>query len=332
MANVNDTFGSWFVGVEVSLVAFGFSILQCWLFFQQWRKERFILKLVVALTLVLGFVLVFLTSHALYYYLVTSITNPAALKEIIWSFKAEPWVSEAIVTLTHLFYILRIFFINKSYILCGVLIILTFSHTVLDYVAAGLELSVTGLAAEDLTARLAEAGLSLDLVTDVIIMFAMFHFFYTSRTQVKSTQNLLNKLAMYTFASGFITVVANAVILATFLTQPTSQIYSGASFVLPHLYSNCLLAVLNSRKSLRDRYDTGTIVGGGSSSLPGPSLPVFTLSSSQGTTARDTDSPGASELFPMGNTKGEPKRAENYVDDQIRSVNESVRNDGVFAV
>ncbi|KIJ46920.1 hypothetical protein M422DRAFT_249665 [Sphaerobolus stellatus SS14] len=184
----------------------------------------------------------------------------------------------------------------------------------------------------------------------------MFHFFYTSRTQVKSTQNPLNKLAIYTFASGFITVVANAVILATFLTQPSSQIYSGASFVLPHckhsiralrnnhisflfplfhrifkLSSGCICS-LNSRKRLRDRYDTGTIGGGGSSSLPAPFLPVFTLSLSQGMTARDTDSPGASELFLMGNTKGEPKRAEKYVGDQIRSINESVGNDGAFAV
>ncbi|GJJ15412.1 hypothetical protein Clacol_009688 [Clathrus columnatus] len=171
----------------------------------------------------LGFLLVFLTSHALYHYLVTSIGNPAGLTQLIWSFNAEPWVSEATVTLTHL-----------SYILCAVLLIMTIAHTVVDLLAAGFGLSNSGLAAIKLSAQLAQTGLSLDLALDIIIMLSMFHFFYTNRTHIKSTQSLLNKLAFYTFASGSLTVVANAVILAMFVTLPTTQIYSGASFVLPH--------------------------------------------------------------------------------------------------
>jgi hypothetical protein len=74
----------------------------------------------------------------------------------------------------------------------------------------------------------------MDLTIDVIVMFAMFHFFHKNRTGFKAwcsylwsfsgylwlipkpcrTQGLMNRLAMYTFASGSITVIANAVILA----------------------------------------------------------------------------------------------------------------------
>ncbi|KAF8502481.1 hypothetical protein JB92DRAFT_828921 [Gautieria morchelliformis] len=134
---------------------------------------------------------------------------------------------------------------------------MTLAHCVLDLAASAFELSIAGLAPNGLTQRLSSAGLGLDLAIDVIVMCSMFRFFYQNRPGSKSTRSLINRLAMHTFASGALTVVANAVILATFITRPKSQIYSGASFVLPHLYANCLLAVLNARESLRRRDTDG---------------------------------------------------------------------------
>jgi len=234
MGAIDDTFGAWFVGMQVATVAFGFSILQTWIFFQRWDTEQLHLKILVTTVFALGFALVFLTSHGLYHYLVSSVGNPGALMEIVWSFKAEPWVSEALVVVTHCFYTGRIFYLNRNYAIFVLLALLTLGHCVLEFVASGVELSISGIAAGDLTERLASAGLGIDLTIDVIVMFSMFHFFHQNRTGFRATRSLLNRLAMYTFASGSLTVIANAVILSMFITKPQTQIYSGASFVQPH--------------------------------------------------------------------------------------------------
>jgi hypothetical protein len=47
MGAVDDTFGAWFVGMQVSTVAFGFSMLQAWLFYQRWHNEPWHLKILV---------------------------------------------------------------------------------------------------------------------------------------------------------------------------------------------------------------------------------------------------------------------------------------------
>lgn len=283
MTAADDTFGAWFIGNQFSITAFGFLLLQCWIFI--WKKESLVLKLVVSLALILGFLHIFLISHALYHYLITSIGNPEVFTSIVWSFKAEQWVSEANITLSHLFYIFRIYSIRKSFILPGVLLFLTLSHTALDLTASGIVTVSEGLADaavdSNVTARLAQTGIALDLTIDIIVMLAMFHFFYTSHTEVKSTQNLLHKLTLYTFASGSLTVVANIIILVTYLSIPNTEIFSGITFVLPHLYSNCLLAILNSRSHLRASYGTAGDTSQSDVSSDKPpvnvSLPVFVV-------------------------------------------------------
>ncbi|KAF8511262.1 hypothetical protein BU17DRAFT_69701 [Hysterangium stoloniferum] len=222
MSVFDDTFGAWFVGMEVSNVAFGFAMLQIWIFCQNWQSEPLILKFVVVLVLVLSFLLVFLTSHGMYYYLVTSIGDLAALSDIVWyelsgllrrsdnnvayrSFKAEPWISvDRRLTLLNDLWKLSI---------------------------------ITGGNGYDCPSFLFGAN--------------FLHCLWIAN---RRTKELMNRLTLYTFASGFLTVVGSAVVLSLLITKPTTQTYSGASFVLPHLYANCLLALLNSRRSLRENY------------------------------------------------------------------------------
>lgn len=262
-ATTDDTFGALFVGNEISLAAFGFLLLQYWNFCHNWKEESLAVRFIVSFSLILGILLIVLTSHTNYHYLISSMGNHKALTDIVWSLKAEPWISEAVVTLTHTFYAGKIYYMQRSYALSGLLLFLTLTHTGLVLGMGGIALSAKEFGTvktHSTTVGLTSASLSIGLLLDIIIAFAMFHFFHNNRSEIKSTQSLLNKLTLYTFASGLLTVVSNAVILATYLSKPNAQIYTGASFVLPHLYSNCLLAMLNSRANLRARYNDTPVI------------------------------------------------------------------------
>lgn len=124
-------------------------------------------------------------------------------------------------------------------------------------VATIFELSLTGtLVSPELSKHLALVALSCDVATDLIIMISMFYFLRTQRTGTKLTDQLLNTLTAYTLASGFLTCITSAICLAFYVAKPKTQIYSGISFALPHLYTNSLLSLLNARQFLRDKRHT----------------------------------------------------------------------------
>ncbi|KAM5539661.1 hypothetical protein V8D89_006770 [Ganoderma adspersum] len=73
----------------------------------------------------------------------------------------------------------------------------------------------------------------------------------TQATGIKSTDTLMDRLILYTVTNGLITSTCMLILFIFVLVQPTSMVYVAMSFVSTKLYTNTLLAALNTRKSLR---------------------------------------------------------------------------------
>jgi len=260
MGAVDDVYGAWFIGVEVSSVCFGLSILQCFLFLQRWRLESKASCLLVIVVAALGFFHVCLTSHALYHYLVSSIGDPSELQEVAWSFKVAGFVSPFIVMVVQCFYGYRIWLLIKSKVIFAFIVLVSLTAYTTGNAGTIIYLKNTGtIIASKVSGRLADVALVADVVGDTTIMLCMFYFLRTNRTGQRGMDNVLKLLMAYTFASGLLTTTCAVVVLATYLRYPQKQIFSGASFTLPHLYINSFLALLNARGFLRSKIDTQEI-------------------------------------------------------------------------
>lgn len=129
MGAVDETFGAWFIGLQVASLLLGVSILQAWAFFSRARQDPVALKAVVresraqetefsrvarssssctspacercathsSACRLLGVALSALASAGLYHFLVSSIGNPAALVEIPAYLNAEPFVNVSLL-------------------------------------------------------------------------------------------------------------------------------------------------------------------------------------------------------------------------------------------
>ncbi|KAF8583789.1 hypothetical protein K439DRAFT_1617233 [Ramaria rubella] len=87
---------------------------------------------------------------------------------------------------------------------------------------------------------------------DTTITISLCWYLYTTPKCFKRTQLLINRLILYTVNTSLWTTTFVLIDLLTFIIWPSNLIFIGVFFLLSKLYTNSFLAILNSRKSLRN--------------------------------------------------------------------------------
>ncbi|KAI0651019.1 hypothetical protein C8Q79DRAFT_931003 [Trametes meyenii] len=108
MSGLNPTYGALFVGVLLSAVLFGVTMLQTFVYFQQYASDRAWRKLSVCWLWFLDALHLSLSAHFVYHYLVTDYDRPDALSQIVWSFKLRIVVDALVVASVHTLYTSRL--------------------------------------------------------------------------------------------------------------------------------------------------------------------------------------------------------------------------------
>ncbi|KAF8521637.1 hypothetical protein BU17DRAFT_64858 [Hysterangium stoloniferum] len=88
----DNTVGAELIGVLVSVLLYGISLVQVYIYFQTFPDDSKYLKTLVTAICVMTTISSILLCHGLYYYVVTNFVNPLALRHDIWS-----WVYEALL-------------------------------------------------------------------------------------------------------------------------------------------------------------------------------------------------------------------------------------------
>ncbi|KAI0323926.1 hypothetical protein GY45DRAFT_498879 [Cubamyces sp. BRFM 1775] len=99
--NLNPTYGALFIGVLISSVLFGVTMLQTLVYFQQYPSDRAWRKLAVSWLWFLDALHLALSAHFVYHYLVSNNANSDALSQIVWSFKLRIVVDSLVVSSVH---------------------------------------------------------------------------------------------------------------------------------------------------------------------------------------------------------------------------------------
>ncbi|KAJ7473586.1 hypothetical protein B0H11DRAFT_2036437 [Mycena galericulata] len=253
-APLDSTMGSMLLGVILSAVLYGISLLQCLFYFTRYNRDHKLLKLLVAATLLLDSIHLAFVVHTVYHYLITNYYDNQALQVMVWSVSLEAIPTGVTAGLVQSFYAYRVWRMSHgNYLLAGLILILVMA-------TGGCGVAWVVLALESQTyerlLRISPLTISINALStgaDVIITSTLCFMLYRTRPTSLATETMINRLILFTINTGLLTSVCAVASLISLILAPRTLIYASFYFCIGRLYSNALLASLNARAVIRGK-------------------------------------------------------------------------------
>ncbi|KAI3603794.1 hypothetical protein WG66_006693 [Moniliophthora roreri] len=243
------TFGAFLLAVIVSSCLYGVMCLQTWYYFRNYN-DRLLLRGIVLAILALETIHITLAIHAIYHYLILNFGNPFALVEEVCILKATIPATVLITTIVHLFYAARIYQLShqRDWWTPTIVCILKAIEFAVTINAARVRFYIA-IAENERVMTMAIAGFASAVANDIVCAVALSYYLHTSRSGIKSTDTLINKLIAYAIHNGALTSLTSISIVVLIAPKPKNLVYFSMFEVIGNLYANSLLSTLNSRKS-----------------------------------------------------------------------------------
>ncbi|KAI0045135.1 hypothetical protein FA95DRAFT_1607948 [Auriscalpium vulgare] len=248
----STSLGGLYIGIVVGSALWGVTALQTWSYYREYPEDAWQLKLLIAVAFTLDTVHQIFISHTGYLYLVSNYFNPRALEHVQWSIKVEVLVAGLVAVLVQGFFVSRIYKLsNKRMVLTlgvTVLVVCQFTAYIL-YCAKAF-----GMKTFAQISTVKDFSMSINATTvaaDLAITGALCCLLHKSRTGIKCSDTMINRMIIFTVTSGLLTSLDSICSLVTIAALPNTYIYITFFFALSRLYVNSLLATLNARARYR---------------------------------------------------------------------------------
>ncbi|KAJ7921752.1 hypothetical protein B0H13DRAFT_2655885 [Mycena leptocephala] len=257
MAPHESSNGALLIGVLVSTFFQGILSVQAYIYYGSFPEDPLSLKVLVRFVWTLDFVHLVLISQAMYYYLVTNWGNVAALGLTTIELDLH-LVFLSVATFTCQAYFLhRVWrFSNRNKLLTGVLTAGCTSTLVLDLLLAAQTIAgrnSTKIAPSSKRASI--AVFSTGGANDLAIALVLCWYLQRSKSEFDRTKFVLTRIIHFTVSTGLVTRQRYSLLalgtLAAYVGSPDTFIWLAMYFSLGRMYTNALLATLNSRRKLR---------------------------------------------------------------------------------
>ncbi|KAK0201311.1 hypothetical protein DFS33DRAFT_1124556 [Desarmillaria ectypa] len=245
--------GSVYIGATIAAILFGITNLQAVIYYKKYPDDWWIYRYSVAILWAFDTLHVALGTHALYHYLIDLFGKYIALYDIVWSFKLQILFNMVIIVGVEAIYAARIWKLGRHFhqilpwfvVLNVVVAFGTGLFAVYDAYSISSFSSVPSIKGSICTV------FSMSATSDFIIAFSMCYYLHKGReaSTPSSTSAMLLGLMRLVVISGLATSACSLLTLVTYLAWPSSLVFLGIDFILPKLYINSLLAMLNSRRA-----------------------------------------------------------------------------------
>ncbi|KAM5541061.1 hypothetical protein V8D89_005372 [Ganoderma adspersum] len=283
MSAMDSTYGALFIGVLVSAVLFGVTMLQAFMYFQQYPADRWWTKLAVCWLWFLDAFHLCLSAHFVYYYIVVNYDNPSALLWLTWSYKLRSVVDALVVVSVHTLYTLRLWTLlsidehvepfgkearrwSSQKVTLHQSVARWIMRRVVPYfvsfvVVIGYALAIVMCLETfrlDAFDRLSHAPfatyvpLICSTFTDIIITGSLCYFLARCQTASRAMNGVLRTLMFYIVNTGIISSICSVIGISMMIAYPTTFIAPAIQFLVIKLYINSYLAMLNARGDIAD--------------------------------------------------------------------------------
>ncbi|KAJ3517446.1 hypothetical protein NLJ89_g500 [Agrocybe chaxingu] len=276
---LDTTYGAIVIGLVVSAVLYGVTLLQTFFYFKQYGDDSKRIKFMVAFlwfldTLHLLFctitiytlVPVFFRGLRLFTsldrYLVSGFGDFDALSKSIWSMNLQTDCNGLIGLIVECYFARRLWISSSSHaqrqaqpdkpVVVSRNIYLTVLIVILACIhfSLGVYFTVQGFIIVDTTRFpsliwVTSTGLGSAAAADIIIAVSMCYYLMKSRTGFARTDSLITTLMGYSLTTGLITSIVAFISVMTFATMPTNYIWLGFFWIIGKCYVNSVMAALS---------------------------------------------------------------------------------------
>ncbi|GJE99485.1 hypothetical protein PsYK624_157490 [Phanerochaete sordida] len=286
--DVNGTFGALLIGMIVTSILYGITVLQSFTYYQTCAEgDGRVTKSAVALLWLVDTFDMALLSHVLYFYIVTNFGNFAALAgPVVWSMSAHLMVTAATEVIVRTMFSLRVWTVSGGKWLPAFAVgFVTLLDLIFGIVVTVKSVGQTFFALEKIEAFIF-TEFATGLVGDTVIALLLSYYLYQSRTGFRRTDSAVTILMAYVINTGLLTAVTLTVNIVLFATEHSNFAFVALYFVISKLYVNAYLAMLNARTGIRQRMDRASVLGpqGSHSRYGGDSYPM----ASKGSRSQDS--------------------------------------------
>ncbi|KAM5544697.1 hypothetical protein V8D89_001595 [Ganoderma adspersum] len=238
----------------MSSILAGVFVHQTFRYFRRYPKDHWSSKVTVTMLCILDTVHEALIVHTCYYYMVSHYFQPMILLSGVWSLRLVIPMTGVISLISHMFFARRVIILagNKRLVvpvavISTILILLELAFCAVATFAIFRD--VTFQRFVDRSSWIISASLGTRVLTDSVISGAMVAMLRRNRTGFKRTDSILDLLISFAINTGLLTSIINLAAMISAVLQPDALVYCAIYIVSSKLYSNSVLAVLNSRRS-----------------------------------------------------------------------------------
>jgi len=262
--NLGDINSAFVVGFIAACILFGITCSQTVYYYRSYPGDTMAWKLMVGTLFVFELahlMLVAVAGHHLY--LVGKLPENYALVGFVQpTFSAGFALTVIITSIVQTFYSTRVWAVSHGKTLgkiaVGFILSLSFIQFVVGLVVTAY-LYISPSESELHLLRdtvLYSVQLVAAMTCDIIISVSLVYFLDQSRSGFRLTENVVDRLIIYSVNVGLVTSAMAILTFVTFHAFPNGTVFSAFTEIISKFYVNSLLVTLNSRNSIRRMFNT----------------------------------------------------------------------------
>ncbi|KAJ7203560.1 hypothetical protein GGX14DRAFT_570004 [Mycena pura] len=244
--------GSLLIGTFFAIFFQGMLTVQAYVYYESFPNDPMKLKSLVALVWTIDLVHLIVICSGIYADLVTNWGNIEAIATTIEAFIIHILFVGVAAILCQGFFIYRVFvFSKKNWLLSGLLSLAALANLGLAVwliVRLNRDRSVAALSTIGPTTI---PMFSIGAGVDVAIAILMVYYLQQGRTGFARTDFVVKKIIQYVVSTSLATSLLALGSIVAYAINPNHSAYIAIHFSLGRMYTNALLATLNSRRQLR---------------------------------------------------------------------------------
>ncbi|KAH9850487.1 hypothetical protein C2E23DRAFT_313309 [Lenzites betulinus] len=247
--SLDSTIGAFLIGTFLGLILYGITVHQVHRYFRVYAQDRKLLKgLVICIFTIETFHMI-TCMHACYTYLVTNYFNPASLLKGTWSIQLQAITCAVEILVAQSFYSRRAFLLRRKNAPVVALAVFC-SFIAFGFAAAATVESIVVKTFVDFEKYtwLVSVAFGAAVASDILTTGMLIIVLKKSRTGIKQTDHLIDRLILYAVNTGLLTGTLNSLALVLIRVLP-NLVSFGIAVVVTQVYANSVLAVLNTRQS-----------------------------------------------------------------------------------
>jgi len=256
--HVKETLGAVLVGSGFAAILTGVVGTQTVYYFQSYPDDKLPLQLVVGTVWLLDFLHTIMIFIANWKWLIDNFNNPGITDWIPWPLGVTIVLTAIVTVIVHSFFAFRIHRLSKgNWFVVGPILLLALAR--LGFATTTCSKMLIYRSFDEFVQKSAwvfTMGLVASSTLDIVVTSSLLWYLDHARTGFAGMDQIVTALCRYTVENGLLTCVGILISLGCWLGMRTNLVFMAIHFVLAKLYANSLLATLNNRRHIRERYGT----------------------------------------------------------------------------